>query len=328
MVMGTWSRGRRVAAVLGLVVLVLLAGTQLADLLFPAPKVGHWRDAGSRDRYRAAYQEVLATLPPPDVVRDVPTGFGTVRVLGWQGDAAGDPVLLVPGHSSGAPMWAENLPHWIGKRTVYAVDPLGDAGYSAQSLPLRTPADQAHWMAQTLNGLGISRAHVVGHSFGGANAAALALHHPDKVASLSLLEPVVVLSPLPKSIYLWSALLVLPVPQSWKNRALAEIGGTSVAEVGRRSPMSRMIDEASKGYETALPMPEEFSDEQWRSLRMPVRLDIGSESELAGGEGGADRARKLMPQATVTVWPGGTPSLPMDEHERIGAELLAFWAKA
>ncbi|XKK39557.1 alpha/beta fold hydrolase [Nocardiopsis sp. ARC36] len=122
----------------------------------------------------------------------------------------GLPVVLLPGTRSGAPMWGENLTHWIGRRTVYAMDAVGDAGMSTQSVPFSSFDEQAAWVEQTLAGLGLERAHVVGHSFGGAIAATHALAHPGRVASLTLLEPVMVLHGLPASTYLWSVLLFLP----------------------------------------------------------------------------------------------------------------------
>lgn len=317
----------RVAKAAAMVVVLALAGGQLAHLLAPDPEVGHWKSVPARDRYMAAYAEVLATLPPPDQVRDVATSFGTVRVTMWRGGAAGRPVVLLPGHSSGAPMWAENLPSWIGRRTVYALDPIGDAGCSAQSTPMTSPSDQATWIAEAVRALRIAPVHVVGHSFGGANAARFAVEHPDLVATLTLEEPVIVIRPLPAAIYLWSSLLLLPTPQAWKDHALARIGGTSVQQVRQRTPMSVMIDAAASGYATALPTPTTLSDQQWQSLRMPVRVDIGGASTLAGGQAAADRIHRLLPDATVRVWPGATHSLPMDEHDELGPILEDFWKR-
>lgn len=317
---------RRALRWVAIAVVGALALSQVVDLVTAGPTVGHWRSAEAKSRYETAYAETLSALPPPDEVRQVATRFGEVRVTMWRGAAPGPPVLLIPGRSSGAPMWAANLPDWIGRRTVYALDPIGDAGLSAQSLPLTSPEDQAEWIAEAVRGLGQDRVHVVGHSFGGANAAMLALRHPELVATLTLLEPVVVISPLPASIYLWSAVLLLPAPQSWKDEALARIGGTTADEVRDGGPMARMIDAAGQGYAAALPTPRRLTDEEWSSLPMPVRVDIGGASELAGGAASVERLRGLLPEAEVTLWPGASHSLPMERRAQLDPALLELWA--
>lgn len=319
-------RGRRIVRGALAALVCVLAVTKLIDLVNPPPRVGYWRSAEARSGYHAAYHEVMATLPPPDTARHVATRFGTVHVIGWHANTGGEPILLLPGHSSGAMMWAENLASWIGRRPVYALDPLGDAGLSAQSLPITSLEDETAWISDVVRELVPGKVHVVGHSFGGATAAMFALHHPDQVASLSLIEPVLVIRPLPASVYFWTAILALPTPQSWKDHALAWIGGTTVAEVREATPMSRMVDEASSGYATAMPIPATLTDEEWRSVPMPVRLDLGETSRLSDGQQAAVRIRQLLPAATVTVWPGRGHSLPMEEREALGDALLGFWS--
>lgn len=299
---------------------------KVVTLARPEPAVGRWRSAAGFESYRDAYRQTMASLPEPTRTHDVRTGYGTVRVYEWAAADGGLPVVLLPGIRSGAPMWGENLTSWIGKRTIYAMDAIGDAGLSTQSVPLENFDDQAEWVEQTLAGLGMERVHTVGHSFGGATATVHALHHPERVASLSLLEPVMVLRPLPASIYLWSTLLLTPVPQQWKDRALAEIGGTTIEEVRRRTPLSEMIDRGSAQYVAPTITPRTLSDEEWRSMDVPLRVDIASDKSLAGGEAAAERARGLA-KGPVTVWPDTTHSLPMQAADRLGVELEAYWSR-
>ncbi|MEU3274013.1 alpha/beta fold hydrolase [Saccharomonospora sp. NPDC006951] len=292
-----------------------------------ASKVGHWRSREGFASYRAAYDEVMAALPAPTRTHDVATEYGTVRAYEWAATEpdAGLPVVLLPGIRSGAPMWGENLSHWIGRRTLFAMDAIGDCGLSTQSVPFTTSGDRAAWVEQAIAGLGLESVHTVGHSFGGTIAAGHALIHPGRVASLTLLEPVMVLHRLPVSMYLWSAMLLLPVPQSWKDHALAQIGGVSVAEVRERTPISAMVDEGSKHYSAVSVVPRTFTDEEWRSLSMPVRVDLASDKSLAGGSEAAARARRLGKEP-VTIWPKTTHSLPMQAAERLGRELERYWA--
>ena len=53
------------------------------------------------------------------------------------------PVMLIPGRSSGAPIWADNLVAFSSHHPVVVFDALGDAGLSVQAAPLTDMADQA-----------------------------------------------------------------------------------------------------------------------------------------------------------------------------------------
>jgi pimeloyl-ACP methyl ester carboxylesterase len=72
-----------------------------------------------------------------------------------------------------------------------------------------SPGRQAALIAQALARLGVSRAIVVGHSWSGALAAALALDFPERVAGLALLAPVT--HPWPGSIFWYNRLAGMPL---------------------------------------------------------------------------------------------------------------------
>lgn len=294
-------------------------------------RAGHWRSEAGYRAYRTAYDAAMATVPAPTSTHDLRTEFGSVRAYEWAPDpsasAIAAPLVLVPGIRSGVPMWAENLPHWLGPRRIYAMDAVGDSGLSTHAVPFESFEHQVGWLEQALGALKIERAHVLGHSFGGAIAATHALQHPGRVASLTLLEPVVVLHAMPVAMLAWSAALLLPVPQSWKDRALAAIGGVPVAEVRERTPVAVMTDAGSKHFDAATRSPRALTDAEWRSLPMPIRVEIAAERSLAGGAAAADRARSLGLDRVI-VRPETTHSLPMQAAVALGRELPEHWAAA
>ncbi|EPH00434.1 hypothetical protein HMPREF1531_02546 [Propionibacterium sp. oral taxon 192 str. F0372] len=294
-------------------------------MLFEQPQVGHWRSETDRNEYQSAYQELIASLGGPDETIDIATSLGIVHVNVWHATGDGAPVMLLPGRSSGSAMWVENIREWRGKRTVYAPDPMGDAGFSAQSVPLATVHDQAKWVAETIENLGKGPVHLVGHSFGGSVAAIAAADHPDLVASVSLIEPVFVIENPPASMMFWASLTLLPIPQSWKDHALGRVAGTEIRS-DAKEPMARLIRSAGAGYSAELPTPQRFTDEQWRNLQVPMRLDIAGDSKLAGGQRAIDRIKALVPQAQTRLWPGTTHSLPMEAREELGVALDEFWS--
>ncbi|GGA58455.1 carboxylesterase [Pseudoclavibacter endophyticus] len=288
--------------------------------------LGAFRSAKGRATYVAAYERALAEMPAPSRTIDVPTGFGDVRAYEWvSGEAPGTPVLLLPGRGSGVPMWKENLPELLPHRRVIAVDALGDAGLSTQTAPMSSMTDQATWIDEVLGGMGEECAHVVGHSFGGATAAALAVERPRRVASLALLEPAFTLALPPVSTFLLTVIASLPLPQALRDHALARIGGIDVAEVRTRSAISEMIASGSAEFRAALPTPKPLTDAQVNRLSMPVYIAIASRSSLVGGERALRRARGI-PGAHVEVWPDTTHSLPMQVHAALAERLAAFWS--
>jgi pyruvate dehydrogenase E2 component (dihydrolipoamide acetyltransferase) len=124
--------------------------------------------------------------PQPQVV-DV--GGRTISYLTVAPDEpTGDPVLLVHGYGGDKNSWLFVQQPLAETRAVHALD-LPGHGASSKDVgdgSLQTLADT---VVGFLDALGISRAHLVGHSLGGAVIAAAARSAPGKVASLTLLAP-------------------------------------------------------------------------------------------------------------------------------------------
>ncbi len=205
-----------------------------------------------------------------------------MRAYAWIPEGRSDttPVVLLPGRSSAAPMWGDNLPHYIEHRTVYAFDVIGDTGMSEQTVPMRDVGDAARWVDEAMASLDLDRVHLVGHSQGGGLVAAVAVRYPERLASLTLLEPVLTLSSLPLSVVFASIPVSLAfLPESWREAALNEIGGVENEEVDPDDPLARMITLGADGYSSSgLPNPGQLTDTELKRLPMPVYVAIASDS--------------------------------------------------
>lgn len=288
-------------------------------------RLGHFRSERGRAAYVAAYAAAMAMLPTPTAVHDVATRWGTVRAYEWvpPGPDGRAPVVLLPGRSSGVPMWQANLPGFAAHRHVLAFDALGDAGLSVQTRPLTSFDDVAGWIHQVLVRLAPGGSHVVGHSFGGAAAVTYARQHPEDVTSLALLEPVFTFARPPARLMGWAVVGSLPgLPERWRARALGRIGG---AAYDPDDPLARMIAAGATHYAAALPAPAPLSDAQAARLTMPVYVAVASTDSLAGGHRAADRASEVLPRGVVEIWPETTHSLPMQMAGPLGARLEGLW---
>jgi pimeloyl-ACP methyl ester carboxylesterase len=289
--------------------------------------VGHFRSATGEQAYLAAYRRAMTLLPTPRSTLDLETTFGRVRVYEFGGasaDRAAIPVVLLPGRTSGVPMWAYNLPDLAAARTTYALDALGDAGLSVQVRPIRDAIDQVDWLDQVLAQLPVRSVHLVGHSFGGWLAANYAARHPERLQTLTLLDPVFVFQGLRWQVYFISLPASLPfLPRSWHTRMLSIIGG---GPVDPDDPVARMISEATEHYAVKLPVPKRLTGSQLRGLNMPVYAALAGRSVMHDGVHAADVARADIPHPTVEVWPDATHSLPMEQTATLDRTILAFMA--
>ena len=104
-----------------------------------------------------------------------------VRVAGH-----GQPLLLIGGIWSQAPMFDPVLPHLAGFRTI-AFDP---PGIGQTDMPARPYSVQrlARFAVGVLAAVGVGRAHVLGVSLGGAVAQEMARSYPDRVDRLVLVS--------------------------------------------------------------------------------------------------------------------------------------------
>ena len=310
------------------IVFALLAAYTALDLLGTQPTVGYFKSVEGQAQYWEAYRQAMEAMPPVTAVHDIRTSWGIVRVYEWRNEEnrSRPPIVLLPGHSSGAPMWQSNLVGFSKEHTVYAIDALGDAGGSLQQVPLTSMDDVTSWMSETLTELGIERAHIVGHSFGGGYAADFARRHPEQVQTLTLLEPAFALNDPSPSVLFWATVGSLEfLPETWRQYGLAQVSGEAVEDLASDDPLTRMISAASANYATSLPTPTTLTAEELKSLPMPVYVALADHSPITSN--GAAEAASLIPHATVRVWAHTTHSLPMQVADDLSSELTQFWRK-
>ena len=100
------------------------------------------------------------------------------------GPADGEPLILSPGLGGGGAYWAPNIPALAARYRVIAYDHRGTGRSERDSPPPASVDDMADDMTLLMDGLGIERAHVVGHAAGGIMGLSLALRVPQRLKTL------------------------------------------------------------------------------------------------------------------------------------------------
>lgn len=276
----------------------------------------------ARAEYETAYDTAFTALPAPAEQRDVRTAWGSARVYRF-GDEGPRPLVLLPGRAGSSIMWEPNLAALAAEHPVWTVDLIGEPGRSEQTAPIRDAADQATWLDDVLRSLDLRNVHLVGYSFGGWLAANLAIRAPGRLASLALIDPVLTFGRLPVGLLARTTLTLLPGLRRWTRPSfLSWISGG--AEVAENDPVATVIDEGMRTFKITLPNPRLFSDAQLRSIQLPVLTMIGGRSVIHDGRRAAARARALLPDAQVELWPDATHAIAGESADAVNARILEF----
>lgn len=131
-------------------------------------------------RFAETASAAAAAAPQP---RTLVADQRRIRYL-EQGEG-GVPVVLVHGFGGDLDSWMLNQPELAARRRTVAIDLPGHGGSSKEVGP-GTVGFLAGELAAILAALGIPRAHLVGHSLGGAICLDLALNHSELAASVTL----------------------------------------------------------------------------------------------------------------------------------------------
>jgi pimeloyl-ACP methyl ester carboxylesterase len=213
----------------------------------------------------------------------------------------------------------------------------GFAGSTHPDRPLSI-AEQAADCRALLEALGIDRAHVVGHSYGGVIALQLALDAPELVHSLALLEPA--LFAVPSGPRLLEAMgPVAGLYQAGdKARAVdaferAVIGPDYRANLDWMVPggFDQAVADADTLFAQDLPalMEWRFTRDDARGIRQPVLAMLGADSASLwpGFREGYELVREWLPQAEGFVLKGATHGLQMQNPHDAAEALARFFAR-
>ena len=155
--------------------IAVVAEASVADADIDAFVEAHRSDA-------AAGGEMSGPAP-----RLVDAGGKSINVLSM-GEGAAVPMVFIHGFGGDLNTWLFNQETLAAERPTHAVD-LPAHGASAPVVGDGDIADLAAAVLATFDALDLERAHLVGHSLGGALALWLAATAPQRVQSLSLIAP-------------------------------------------------------------------------------------------------------------------------------------------
>ena len=273
-----------------------------------------------------AYFDTLAgeTWPVSSEERLVPTSFGAtfVRV---SGPAGAPPLVLLPGGAATSLMFAPNVAALSRERRVFAVDRMGEFGKTLCAKPVPTIADMTEWMDEFLDGVHPDGpVDLLGMSYGGALAAAYALHRPAKVRRLVLLAPgATVLRP---PLAFWARMTAL----AFGRRGFLFFFRWIFRDMAKSDPawIARIVDETRLCFRSLerrkVPIPGVLSDAEWGRLEPPTLFLVGEHEVIYSAEKALARLRRVAPSVTAEIVRGAGHDLTFAQSAAVNRRILEF----
>lgn len=200
--------------------------------------------------------------------------------------------MLLHGRYTPTPSWGPIINRLAERFHVHAIDTMGEPGLSVNDRhSLQSRNDYIDWLDELFAELELRRAHVAGHSFGGWLAARYALQHPERTASLTLLEPAQVFAP-------FSPRWLLACVRPFLAPTVANVENL-MRWLGNRRPghedLVTLAMLGMTGFRLRAPEATLVSSRALRSLRVPARQLIADGPVVHRPICAARRAAKLTP---------------------------------
>ncbi len=250
------------------------------------------------------------------------------------GSRQAPPLLLIHGSGASGVTWEPIVPALAGHHHVVRVD-LPGCGQSAPAASYAVP-DQAGRVARVLDGLGLRRVAVIGHSSGGYVATALAEQRPDLVGSLALVSTGPSPGALLRQPLVLRVLLAPPFgPLLWLRRSDAMIRSGIKATTARPVDLPENLIAGVRGitYRTfrrvlhcnGTYIAERSVPERLRALDFPVLVIFGTADPR--WEPSSAHEYDIVPTSHIEML-AGIGHLPMLEAPEATSTLLLRFAAA
>jgi pimeloyl-ACP methyl ester carboxylesterase len=302
------------------------------DDVMARPPFYPYRSEEAKADYEARSLERARAWPVPceTTLLETPSGQTFVRV---SGRATDPPLVLLPGARVSSLMWADSIAALSARHRTYALDIIGDAGFSVSRFEIRTSEAFVRWLDEVVQVLvPAGRFSLMGISLGGSIAAQYALRYPARLQSVLLLAPAGTVLRFSPGFFLRFAAHCLPIPRQGdgplRRTCRWLFADAARGDVACRARLEKAIDELQIVVRAfALPpppWPAAFGDEEWQSFRVPCLFLIGENEKMYSADAAVRRLHRVAPQVKAQIIPGTGHDLTMVEPDLVTRKVLEF----
>ncbi|WP_165921135.1 alpha/beta fold hydrolase [Paenibacillus albiflavus] len=274
--------------------------------------------------FNEAYDRLLATWPVLYESIHVQTDYGTTHIV-VSGDVDAPPLVLLHGMTFNSTMWRDNIEALSSRYRTYCVDTLGDFGRSIVNKPLSSPQHCNDWLNQVLDGLGLAKVDLIGHSMGGWLALNFVLEYSNRLNRLVLLAPIASIYrvPLQFMFKVYPALLRPSPPRIRRAWNWFVASGNQTDEL----VMDQIIQSWTHCRILLKVIPTRFKEEHLRRLKTRTLFLVGDKEVIYNAHKAVERVRSWLPNAQAVVIPKASHCLTAEQADAVNKCIMDFLEK-
>ncbi len=297
-----------------------------------APPFHPFRSEQAKAEYEALCGEKTKSWPASSetMTLECASGRTFVRACGRTTDP---PLVLLPGARAGSLMWTPHVPALSAHYRTYALDIIGDVGFSVNRHKIAKPEDLVNWLDEVLAVLAPEGpVSLMGVSYGGWIAGQYALRHPGRLRKVVLLAPGGTVLPFSFSFFVRITLLCIPVP-GLGGGPLRRMAGWLFRDSAQGSEASRALFEETvadlqKIWRIfALPRPPwstVLDDKAWQGFSVPCLFLVGENEKIYSPEAAVRRLKRVAPRVKAEIIPGAGHDLTIAQADLVIKKVLEF----
>ncbi len=250
--------------------------------------------------------------------------------LAYEELGSGAPLLFISGTSVDRTIWGGQVAHFMGRHRCVTFDNR-DVGESSLAPGAYTPRDMAADTLALMDALALDRAHVVGHSLGGAIAQELALAAPARVRSLTLVGTWAQNDDYTRALFrTWKRLRNLDTREFLESTLLFGVGHTFLNTVGLEMLVNMFLavphPQTRAGYcrQADADLAHDTAD-RLEAIRCPT-LVVGGEEDTIFFREHHEMLAALIPGARLVFLPKVGHSPLIENNDAFNRALEAFLA--
>ncbi|WAH37211.1 alpha/beta fold hydrolase [Alicyclobacillus dauci] len=256
----------------------------------------------------------------------VSTSYGQTHIL-VAGAENLPPLIMFHGAGMGSSIWYKNIGPLSEHYRVYAIDVMGDMNKSEPVKSISVGADTAAWVCEVLDGLGVDKTDVIGHSAGGYTTLNFVIHAQHRVRRVVLLAPAASFVSLHRQFFLRLALINLV-----KNKRFIQRFFCNWFMAKGNRVVDYRFEQFIYGvfyykWKTKPVIPSVIPDDQLRSIRVPMLLLIGDQEVIYDPRKAIASAKKSIAYIETRVIPNSGHCLFIEQADLVNRYMMEFLSR-